>query len=138
LYNCLIISYSGKIYFNIKIKLNSNLMTTVHHVDVHLDLSHAYKIGTVTLFSAGPFMVEWCCALAAYAAVANSNSAVILIVCGSAFSILGACLGATIGKSWRSLPKTGALGSLLMVPFMFAEWSFASSPPAGGINSFFW
>ena len=52
--------------------------------------------------------------------------------------MLGACLGATLGKQWRSLPKVGALGSLLMVPFMFALWSFCASPPAGGLGDFFW
>ena len=113
-------------------------MTTIHHVDVRLDLSHTYKIGTVTLFSVGPFLVEWMCVLAAEEANTGSNSAVILVVCGALFSILGACFGATLAKHWRSCSNTGALGSLLMVPFMFAVWSFASSPPDGGLDSFFW
>jgi hypothetical protein len=98
----------------------------------------AYKVGALTLLSAGTFLVEWCCLLAFEAAVPGSNSALILYVCGAFFAMLGACLGATLGKQWRSLPRVGCLGSLLMVPFMFALWSFMASPPSGGLESFFW
>ena len=108
-------------------------MADVHH----LDLTPTYKVGAVTLLSAGPFLIEWCCILQVEAA-AGGNSALILYVVGAFCGALGACLGATLAKQWRSLPKVGALGSLLMVPFMFAVWSFVSTPPATGLAGFFW
>ncbi len=108
-------------------------MADVHH----LDLTPTYKVGAVTLLSAGPFLFEWGWVLAIEAG-AGGNSALILYVVGAFFGMLGACLGATLAKQWRSLPKVGALGSLLMVPFMFAVWSFLSTPPATGLAGFFW
>ncbi len=98
----------------------------------------AYKVGALTLLSAGTFLIEWWTLLAFEAAVPGSNNSLILYVCGAFFCMLGACLGATLGKHLRSLPRVGCLGSLLMVPFMFALWSFCASPPAGGLDDFFW
>jgi hypothetical protein len=48
----------------------------------------------------------------------------IIFVCAEIFAMLGAILGGSLGKSWRSMPKVGTLGTILMVPFMFAIWSY--------------
>ena len=98
----------------------------------------AYKVGALTLLSTGTYMVEWWTLLALEGAVPGANNSLVLFVCGAFFCMLGACLCATLGKQWRSLPKVACLGSLLMVPFMFAFWSFMASPPAGGVDAFFW
>ena len=106
--------------------------------DHYVDLTAAYKVGVLTLLTAGPFCIEWCVTICMHAAVANSNSALILVLCGSVSVALGACLGASLAKSWRNCPRVAAIGALLMVPFMFALWSYLASPPAGGLPAFFW
>ena len=102
------------------------------------DFTAAYKVGALTLLTSGPFCIEWCVTLCLHAMVPNSNSALILVVCGSLFAVLGACGGAALAKSWRNCPRVAAIGAFLMVPFMFALWSYLASPPAGGLGAFFW
>ena len=101
-----------------------------------VDFTAAYKVGVLTLLTAGPFCIEWMVTICLHAAVASD--AIILVVCGSLFAALGACLGASLAKSWRNCPRVAAIGAFLMVPFMFALWSYLASPPAGGLPAFFW